>query len=99
MRKRQTNRSTVGALSELRAAADLIKKGYEVFRALDPSASCDLIALKEGRTLRVQVRTAETQINKDGSKYINCHKSPKDEGRTDLYAFVLDDQIIYEEIG
>ena len=50
-------RSTRGAISELTVSANLMARGYEVFRALSPSASCDLIALKDGEVLRVEVRT------------------------------------------
>jgi hypothetical protein len=39
------------------AAVDLMKRGYEVFRALSPACSCDLIALAGGRSLRIEVRT------------------------------------------
>lgn len=53
------DKSARGATSELLAAADLLRQGYEVFRALSPSASCDLIAMKAGTTYRVQVRTGQ----------------------------------------
>lgn len=49
--------SSRGALAELLVAADLMARGYEVFRAVSPSASCDLTALKDGLSLRVEVRT------------------------------------------
>jgi hypothetical protein len=49
---------TVGAISEILAAADLMKRGYDVFRALSPSCSCDLIAIAAGQPpLRIEVRT------------------------------------------
>lgn len=50
--------STVGAIAELLVSTDLLKRGYEVFRALSPSSSCDLAVLLEGRLLRVEVTTA-----------------------------------------
>ena len=53
---------TVGALSELLAAAELMRQGYEVFRALSPSCSCDLAVLLEKRLLRVAVRTGHRNI-------------------------------------
>lgn len=34
---------------------DLMLKGYEVYRAISPSSSCDLIALKGGLAIRVEV--------------------------------------------
>ena len=48
---------TVGAISELRVAADLMIKGFEVFRAMSPAAICDLLVLKNGNLLRVEVKT------------------------------------------
>lgn len=48
---------TVGALSELIVSADLLKKGYAVFRALSPSCFCDLIAVKDNLSYRVEVKT------------------------------------------
>lgn len=49
--------ATTGALSELIVAADLMRRGYSVFRALSPACDCDLAVLKEGRLLRIEVRT------------------------------------------
>lgn len=49
--------STVGAVGELRVAADLLTKGFEVFRALSPTCSCDLLAMKDGRIIRIECRT------------------------------------------
>jgi hypothetical protein len=48
---------TIGAMAELIVATDLLKRGYEVFRALSPAASCDLAVLKDGKLLRVEVRS------------------------------------------
>jgi hypothetical protein len=49
--------STVGAISELAVCADLLSKGYDVFRSVSPAAPCDLIAQKEGKLIRVEVKT------------------------------------------
>lgn len=49
--------ATVGTISELRVATDLLLKGYEVFRALSPSCSCDLAILKDSKLLKVEVKT------------------------------------------
>ncbi len=48
---------TIGAIGELAAAAELMKIGWEVFRALSPSCSCDLAAIKDGKLYRFEVRT------------------------------------------
>lgn len=50
--------ATVGAISELIIAADLLRQGFEVFRALSPSCSCDLAILYKSKLIRVEVRTA-----------------------------------------
>lgn len=47
----------VGALSELVAAVDLMKRGYAVFRALSPDCSCDLAIVKDKELWRVEVKT------------------------------------------
>src|SRR5277367_3349367 len=49
--------AVVGAASELRVAVDLFYKGYEVFRALAHTCSCDLLAIKDEKTVRVEVKT------------------------------------------
>lgn len=49
-------------MGELVVCADLIRRGYEVFRAVAGNQSCDLIAMKtingKVRRLRVEVKTA-----------------------------------------
>ena len=55
--------ATVGAISELRLATDLMSKGYSVFRALSASCFCDFIAIKDGKMLRIEARTG--YFNKD----------------------------------
>ena len=53
---------TMGAISEMAAAVDLMKRGYEVFRALSPASSCDLIALGSFGALRIEVRTGQRSL-------------------------------------
>lgn len=82
--------STVGAISELLVGADLLRRGYEVFRALSPSCSCDLAILKNGKLLRVEVRTGRK--NRRGNVvYANTTH------RHDVMAVVVGkDQILYD---
>ncbi len=56
---------SVGAIAELIVSVDLMKRGYEVFRALSQACSCDLLALKHGVAIRVEVRSAS--YNKNGT--------------------------------
>ena len=48
---------TVGAIAELETSSDLMSKGYSVFRALSPACFCDLIAFKDNKLFRVEVKT------------------------------------------
>jgi hypothetical protein len=57
--------SSIGAVAELVVAADLLRRGYEVYRAVSPAASCDLVILREGRAIRVEVKSARR--GNDGS--------------------------------
>ena len=50
-------RGTVGAIGELEVSIDLMEKGFEVFRALSPSSSCDILVQKAGKTYALEVRT------------------------------------------
>jgi hypothetical protein len=77
---------SLGALSELVACADLMRRGYEVFRAVSPTASCDLIATHGPVSLRIEVRTGYRMT--DGR--LDYPKFSKDIGRCDVYAVVLD---------
>ena len=80
---------TVGAISELRASVDLMARGFDVFRALSPTCPADLICLKDGQAITVEVRTA--YWNRTHTKVV-C-------GRTttaDLLALVIGDEIVYE---
>lgn len=44
-----------GALQELRVITDLMLKGYQVFRAVSPSSTVDLLILQSSKTYRVEV--------------------------------------------
>jgi len=44
-------------MSELFVCAELLRLGFAVFRAVSPACFCDLIAIKDGRHIEVEVRT------------------------------------------
>jgi predicted nucleic acid-binding Zn ribbon protein len=77
---------TIGAAHELLVAADLLRRGYHVFRALSAACPADLVAYKGdcGDTLRIEVRTALAR--RDGSLYANRNAGPRD--RRDVMAHV-----------
>lgn len=49
---------TVGAISEMEVCAELMRKGYAVFRSLSPSCFCDAIAVKGEKILKIEIRTS-----------------------------------------
>lgn len=51
------NTGTTGAMHELLACVDLMRKGFEVFRAVSPASKFDLAAFYEGKLFRVEVTT------------------------------------------
>lgn len=83
---------SVGAASELRVATDLLLRGFEVFRSVSQCASCDLVALKNGQVLRVEVRTGYVHF-KTGKR---TTLRPKTNSKYDLFAVNYADGIIYE---
>ena len=80
---------TVGAIQEYRVGVELLIKGYEVFRPLSPSCSCDLLAMKDGKIIKLEVRTAYQ--NKVGK--IVCSKKNI---RAEYLALALPKHIVYE---
>lgn len=79
-----------GARSELLAALDLMNRGDEVFRAMSPSASCDLLILRNGKPLRVEVKTGRKAKSGDGYSFGSINQT-----YFDLLAVVVGDQVIY----
>ena len=79
----------VGARSELLASADLLKRGYEVYRSLSPHCSSDLIAAKDGKLLRIEVRTGRRVLS--GNIVYSKAKF-----RSDHYAIVIEEEVKYK---
>jgi len=71
----------IGGAGELTAAADLLRRGIQVFRSCTSVASCDLIVDMDGELLRIEVRCAKRRQNGNLSFY-----PPKD--RYDVLALV-----------
>lgn len=49
---------TVGTISELKIAVDLLLKKYEVYRPLTPNCSGDLLVERDGEFKKIEVRSA-----------------------------------------
>jgi hypothetical protein len=85
---------TTGAIGELVVAIDLLRRGYEVFRALSPSCSCDLAIIRDRNLVRVEVRTA--YLNKLTGSIL---RNGVDSAKHDLLALVIvndGSRILYE---
>lgn len=50
----------VGTVGELAVAKDLMLKGFDVFSSIGDCSKADLVALKNDKILRVQVRSTNT---------------------------------------
>lgn len=53
----ETPKKHRGALSEMIACAWLLQQGYEVYRNISAHGLADLVAIKEGRILQIDVKT------------------------------------------
>lgn len=84
--------ATVGAIGEMQVCADLLAKGYEVFRAVSASCSCDIAILKNDKMLRVEARTGYR--SKNGKVFYA--KKVVDAGRSDHFAIIVSPtEIVY----
>lgn len=73
------SRGTVGAISEIEVSADLMRKGYSVFRSMSPSCFCDIIAIQKNIVLKIEVRTGvvnkrnkQISFTKNISPFADC---------------------------
>lgn len=80
---------TRGAAAELIVAADLMRKGHAVYRALSPNAPFDLVSFLEGDMTRIEVRSAHERKDRSLSCLVTQHDD------CDLYALVCGDRIEY----
>lgn len=85
----QVPSGTVGAIHELAVCADLMKRGFHVFRAVSPSCVCDIAVLAGERLLRVEVTTGNVSGNG------TLHYPSKDQSRFDLLAVVSGEAVHY----
>lgn len=60
MSKKQLRDKHLGARSELLACVWLSSQGYEVFRNISPYGAIDLLAMKDGKILSLDVKPART---------------------------------------
>ena len=65
-----------GAVSELTATVWLLEQGYEVYRNVSPEGPFDLVAVKPGETLFIDVKTCTPRVNY-GLKCLQAQKIHK----------------------
>lgn len=85
LNKSDTKGHVTGIVHELVVCIDLLRKGFEVFKAVSGSATCDLAVLKNGKLWRVEVTTAYRTLS--GGTLFNIHE----ESKYDLFALVFKD--------
>ena len=87
-------KGTIGAISELRVSADLMARGYHVFRAMSPACPGDLMVFKgEQSPILVEVRTGQRSPTTGRVSYAKLRANQTTVG---LIAVVLFDRILYE---
>lgn len=82
--KTRVTKGTIGATHELIVGADLLKRGYGVFRSLSQTCPCDLILMIDKDLFRIEVRTGSRSA--DGR--LQFPFTAKDVGRSDILAIV-----------
>jgi Holliday junction resolvase-like predicted endonuclease len=80
--------ATVGDIGELRVAADLLARGYDVFKAVCRNCWTDLIVRIDGKLLSVEVKTGHRTPS-------GKLRYPKPQAGSDVIAVVLPNEIIY----
>jgi hypothetical protein len=90
LKKGELSASTKGAISELVVSTVLLKMGYHVFRALSPACPCDVIAMRDGVLLKIEITTGNEY--KSGRGYSFPKKRKYD---FDYIAVVYDNNVYF----
>jgi hypothetical protein len=64
LRDRKFATTVIGAAAELRVAAFLMMRGWEVFMPMSQACSCDMLAMYGKNKLRIEVKSSERCGNK-----------------------------------
>ncbi len=99
--ERKLPTGSLGTLSELLVAIDLINRGFYVFRSITPNSPCDLIAEKDGQIVKLEVRTGN-RSKMYPAKIYYATPIPKYCNRIDSLVTVIPEEslVIYEpELG
>lgn len=77
-----------GAASELIALIWLLNEGYEVFRNVSAHGIADMIAVKDGEMLKIDVKTGRPLMTKEGG--YTCVGATKEQIKNDIKILVVD---------
>lgn len=72
---------TVGAITELFVSAELMKRGYEVYRALSPSCDGDIIAIKNNELHKIEIRSGYYYLKTSTGEYKLTYPKAKINGK------------------
>ena len=75
-RRDKLSTGATGAMVELIVSVDLMKKKFEVFRALSPASSCDILAMKNGKSYPLEIRTGVYSADKKVAYFHTNIKAP-----------------------
>lgn len=65
---------SVGAIAEIMVCVELMRCGYDVFRAMSPSSDCDILAVKGEFINKIEVRTGNYYRSFGGVKKVHFSK-------------------------
>lgn len=54
---------TIGCIGEMLVCADLMQKGWDVYRSISPHAPVDLMARRDRKTVAVEVRSGRKKLD------------------------------------
>lgn len=78
--------STVGTISEHLVCLDLLKAGYYVFKSITPNSPYDIVATKENKSYKIEVRTG---YYGEAGRLIYSTKTKHTENPYDILACVV----------
>jgi len=84
--------SKIGTVNELAVIADLLRRNWEVYRAVSADAPCDLAAVVSGHLVRIEVTTGHRNVDGRLAHPKNKHIGT---GRFDILAVVVGQEIAY----
>ncbi len=87
-----TSTGSTGALSEMLVCAEMLRRGYHVFRSISPSCPCDLILMRDGRLIRAEVKSG-TVYKKTGRI---AYSKPRNGSAHDMLVVLPDGAIVVD---